>query len=77
MNSSHWMMRAGPEALAGVGNRAAVIETNALSGSGAECDYCHRPIDPQAIEHQVTVRRFTELRTLRFHRLCHHMWETI
>jgi hypothetical protein len=77
MNAEHWIMRAAPEALAGVGNRARVIELQIVAGSGAECDYCHRSIGANATEYEVKAIIFNGTRTLHFHRLCHHLWEAM
>ena len=75
MNPNHWMTGAGPAALAGVGSRATVVEVSVHPGSGAECDYCRRPLNAEAIEYEVKVLRFAALRTLHFHRHCHRLWE--
>jgi hypothetical protein len=77
MNSDHWMMRAAPEALVGIGNRASVVELKVVPGSGAECDYCRRSIEISATEYRVDAIVYTEPRTLHFHRLCHHLWESM
>jgi hypothetical protein len=76
VKADHWIARAAPEALAGVGNRATVIGLSVGDGSGAECDYCHKTIGAGAVEFKVEAIFHAELRTLHFHRICHHMWES-
>jgi hypothetical protein len=76
MQGDHWIRRAAPEALAGVGNRASVVGITVCAGNGAACDYCHKEIAAGAVEFRVEAIFHAELRTLHFHRICHHMWES-
>jgi hypothetical protein len=41
-------------------------------GSGARCEYCGGEIGPGAVELEAE----TEAGNLRFHRACHHLWES-
>jgi hypothetical protein len=41
------------------------------NGSGEICSVCGKPIGPEELEFEYAI----ETRTLRFHRLCHGLWQ--
>jgi hypothetical protein len=73
MSTSRWIegAKAGD-----IDNRARIMTLTVTDGSGVECAYCHKPIEPGAVEHQVEAFVLARLRVLHFHRLCQHLWET-
>jgi hypothetical protein len=75
MNTSNWMMRSPAWQAARVENRARILSLTVSDGSGNECAYCRKPIGAGAVEHQVETLVITGVRTLCFHRICHHLWE--
>ncbi len=80
MNEHHWMKRASAATLATLNaseNRTRVLALAVRAGSGAPCSYCHKSIDATAVEYEVQAYVHTKVRTLHFHRICHHLWESI
>ncbi len=57
-------------------NRMRVITVTERRGTGNECVYCHKAIDALAVEHCVEAAGPGGVRTLHFHRVCHHLWES-
>jgi hypothetical protein len=76
MDSRNWIARAAAHSGGVVNNRARIMALNVGKGTGAECAYCHKPITCEQIEYQVEAFVLSGLRTLRLHRLCHHLWES-
>jgi hypothetical protein len=77
MNENHRSTRAAPVKPAGLENRAKMIALVVTRGTGAICSYCHRRIDETAIEYEVEASVLTTIRKMHFHRLCHHLWESM
>ncbi len=80
MNEQHWIKRASAATLATLNaseNRTRVLALSVRAGSGAPCSYCHKSIDATAVEYEVQAYVHTKVRTLHFHRICHHLWESI
>lgn len=44
-------------------------------GTGEQCAYCHKEIQPEAVAYEVHAHVAAGLRSLHFHRICLHMWE--
>lgn len=63
-------------AAAALGNRTTILAVTQGHGSGGECAYCHKPIEPSAVEHRIEALVSGAVRTLHFHRVCHHLWES-
>jgi hypothetical protein len=66
-----------PSTPAPIENRAGVVRVSVGSGTGGECAYCHKRIDPQTVEYEVDAYIPAGLRTLHFHRVCLHLWEEL
>jgi hypothetical protein len=73
MSTSRWIESA---RAADVDNRARILALTVRAGTGTECAYCHKPIEPGAVEHEVEALVLARRRVLHFHRLCQHLWET-
>jgi hypothetical protein len=58
-------------------NRSRMVRLSRTHGRGGECDYCRKTIRPDSIQYQVDARVPAGLRTLQFHRICLHLWETL
>lgn len=76
MNKPDWIRRAPPAALAGIENRARILSLVVGPGTGAICSYCNKVIDAKAVQYNVEAYVTTLVRTLHFHRHCHHLWES-
>jgi len=77
MNATNWLSRALPPSMAAIENRAGVVQVTATCGTGGTCAYCHKPIHPEASAYEVEAYVPAGLRTLLFHRVCLHVWETL
>ena len=75
MNADSWIMHALPRASTGGNEERGLVRLQVGLGSGAECDYCHGAIGPNEVEFEVETFVLCGLRTLHFHRACHHQWE--
>jgi hypothetical protein len=73
MRPLNWL--AGTQA-AHVESRAQIVAITVGAGSGGECAYCHKPILREDVEYAVEAIVLGGPRTLHFHRLCHHIWES-
>ena len=74
METFNWLARATPH-LEQTADGARIITLNVGKGTGAECAYCHKTIDPTQLDYTVEAFVLAGLRTLHFHRACHHLWE--
>ena len=79
MSSTQWISTAEATAAtpAFMNNRMRILSLRVCAGSGNDCAYCHKVIDHGAVEHEVEAFVPAGLRTLSFHRLCHHLWESL
>jgi len=73
MSTSRWIESAKS---VDIDNRARILAMTVRAGSGVECAYCHKPIGPGSVEHEVEAVVLTKPRVLHFHRVCQHLWET-
>lgn len=73
MRSPNWLART---QAAYVDSRTQIVAIRVGKGSGEECAYCHKPITPDSVEYAVEAIVLGGPRTLHFHRLCHHIWES-
>jgi hypothetical protein len=76
MERRNWIARAAVDLSGVADNRSRIVALNIGKGTGAACDYCHKPISAEQIEYQVEAFVLSGLRDLRFHRVCHHLWES-
>lgn len=77
MDATNWISRAQTPAAALIENRARVVEVTVTSGTGGPCAYCHKQINPECPAYEVEAYVAAGLRTLQFHRVCLHLWETL
>ena len=77
MTTLNWISRTTADTPTPIENRARIMYLQVGVGDGAECDYCHKKILPEAVEHKVEALVLGGQRTLRFHRVCHHLWESL
>ena len=75
MTNISWIKRA-HAAAAAPENRTRILAVAREHGTGNECAYCHKPIQPSAVEHRIEAIVLGAVRTLHFHRVCHHLWES-
>ena len=76
MNNVNWITRSQHGSSALLENRARILAVSAQPGTGSDCAYCHKTIAPTSIEHRVQAIVLGSIRTLNFHRVCHHLWES-
>lgn len=76
MGNVSWISRSphGPGAF--FENRMRILAVTTGDGTGNDCAYCHKRIDPMSVEHRVEAIVVGKVRTLHFHRICHHLWES-
>lgn len=77
MNGLNWINLSEFAQAACVENRARVLGLTVRAGSGAECAYCHKAIEPEAVEYEVEALVLAGQRVLHFHRVCQHLWESL
>jgi hypothetical protein len=66
-----------PPSTAPIENSARVVRMSVSSGTGVNCAYCHKVITAETVEYKVVAYVPAGLRTLHFHRVCLHLWETV
>jgi hypothetical protein len=76
MERRNWIARASADLTGFADNRARIVALHIGKGTGVACDYCHKPISGAQIEYQVEAFVLAGLKALRFHRVCHHLWES-
>ena len=76
MERRNWIAVAAAGITGVADNRSRIVALKSGKGSGAPCVYCHKPISADQIEHEVEALVLAGLKTLRFHRVCHHLWES-
>jgi hypothetical protein len=57
-------------------NRTRILAVTTERGTGQNCAYCYKAIDPMSVEHRIEAIVRGGVRTLHFHRVCHHLWES-
>jgi len=77
VNTPNWISRALSLATVPIENRARVARVSVGTGSGGPCAYCHKRIEPEAVEYEVDAYIAARLRSLHFHRVCLHLWEAM
>ena len=77
MDRTSWISRVPPSSPGAADNRSRVVRMNIGAGTGAHCAYCHKQIQPDAVEYEVDVYVAAGLRTKHFHRVCLHLWEAL
>ena len=77
MSSSTWIDRSEFVGAARIDNRTRILSLTVHNGTGETCAYCHRPIAPEAVEHEVQATMRAVPRVLHFHRVCQHLWENV
>lgn len=76
MTNISWITRSRDAGAAALENRTRILVVAQEPGTGGACAYCHKPIEPTAIEHRVEAVVLGGVRTLHFHRVCQHLWES-
>ena len=74
MNPMNWMPQSMDARTANFENRARIVRLTIDRGHGAECAYCHKRIGAEEPDYEVEAFVLAGLRTLHFHRACHHLW---
>jgi len=76
MESLSWMAKLQQGRAGSFENRTRVLAVTTERGTGRNCAYCDKRIDPLSIEHRIQAIVRGAVRTLHFHRVCHHLWES-
>ena len=76
MSNPSWITRSQDGSAAFLENRTTVMTVTEGHGTGNDCAYCHKTVEPTAVEHRVEAVVLGGGRTLYFHRICHHLWES-
>lgn len=76
MDNRSWIEKSQDGRAALLENRARILTVTAAPGTGNDCAYCHKTIAPVSVEHRVEATVLGKVRTLHFHRVCHHLWES-
>jgi hypothetical protein len=77
MIALNWLSKTTADPATRIENRARIVRLTVGVGDGTECDYCHKEILPEAVQYEVDAVLLGGERTIRFHRLCHHLWESM
>jgi hypothetical protein len=76
MDTGSWISRAQLPPTPSIDNCERVVRMRARAGTDEECAYCHKLIEA-AVELEVDAYLAAGLRTLHFHRICLHLWESL
>lgn len=76
MSDSSWITKSAAGQEAYLDNRMRIITVSEQDGAGRECAYCGKLIYHGTVARRVKAILPAGIRTLRFHRVCHHLWET-
>jgi len=74
--TTSWIRRVPDGSAVFLENRTRTLTVTEGHGTGHDCAYCHRTIEPAAVERCVQASVLGGVRTLHFHRVCHHLWES-
>ena len=76
MDNLNWLAKSQHGRATALENRTRILAVSTQPGTGAECAYCSKTITATSVEHWVQAIVRGGVRTLRFHRGCHHLWES-
>jgi hypothetical protein len=76
MDNLNWMAKLHDGRAVSFENRTRILAVTTARGTGGNCAYCGKRIDPLSVEHRIQAIVRGGVRTLHFHRVCHHLWES-
>jgi hypothetical protein len=76
MSDLSWIARSQDGRAAFFENRTRILAVTTERGTGRNCAYCDKKIEPMSVEHRIEAIVRGGVRTLHFHRVCHHLWES-